>query len=295
MADTQAATQTMPIASSSSPAHPERDFTHVLGPTQAFCDDVRHSPVTDAQAATQTLPIAAVSEVPASLRPLHPRPVQRGVALCGGSLPDSDDVQLKLALAESLLHHNEAEQSHERSRQVLVQSLPPQCGIIPITGDGNFLFRALLHSLIDTRFVFDLPVTHEEIRRPCAQQIELSPVLRGRFYDEADLRSYLTNMMRDGAYGDELCIRAFCERFGLAVHVHVPGQPVQEFGRMTLLMLPVLHSTGSTTLTPSARSAPVCRAHRVSRKYPILLYLCQMSSWLLYMKARKLLPFFLLT
>eukprot|EP00667_Euglena_gracilis_P010046 EG_transcript_10216 len=80
--------------------------------------------------------------------------------------------------------------------------------------DGNCQFRALSYQLFrDPRYHFDL-------RRMAVEEIRNFQFRYMHFFQGAtDFKNYVTRMAQDGTWGDDVTLRAICDRFGVAAHV----------------------------------------------------------------------------
>lgn len=76
--------------------------------------------------------------------------------------------------------------------------------------DGNCLFHALAFGRVD----------HGLVRRGVAGQIKTHWDVYKSFVPEPERRAYLAAIRRDGTWGDELSIRAFCDLSGERVRVY---------------------------------------------------------------------------
>lgn len=86
---------------------------------------------------------------------------------------------------------------------------------VPMEDDGNCLFRALAHQ------IFGDPSKHAAVRAAVCEHMRAhkSSDYDFLFSSPEECDAYINNMMEDGMWGDELCLRASIDSFGLTVHV----------------------------------------------------------------------------
>lgn len=81
---------------------------------------------------------------------------------------------------------------------------------IPVIGDGNCLFRALAHQLNNSQ-------TYQDIRLGVCFFMLVNAEYFSKFVSNETFEEYLTNMLKDGAWGDNLCIQAFSDIYGVII------------------------------------------------------------------------------
>ena len=113
--------------------------------------------------------------------------------------------------------------------RLLQRAIPKTHILQKVPGDGNCLYSALSRALLASN---GESVSCQEMRRKIVHAIATEPNLQTTFFDELDLTNFIQAQSVDGTYGDELCIRAFCELYHLQVTVFLPTDPPLKFGNV---------------------------------------------------------------
>lgn len=143
----------------------------------------------------------------------------------------TEEQQLEFAIAQSIAENKKQAEAIATAKQALIQQLPSNLRLEAVLGDGNCLFRALCRSLISSK---SSAPDHVQLRAECIQAIQRNPVLHATFFDHQDFQDYISEMQVDGAYGDELCIRAFCIIYKCSVTVFTAQHGPRTFGDQSL-------------------------------------------------------------
>ena len=143
--------------------------------------------------------------------------------LQGGGAADDIDPELQQALQLSSIEHSAKKFQKALTHQHIQNLLPDGCQIKTMPADGNCLFHSLSETLFKLKGV---PISHDVIRAECAHAIHSVEHLRNNFALETDLWNFVTELAKDGVYGDELSIRAFCNVYQIKVVVHTPTQTI---------------------------------------------------------------------
>lgn len=83
--------------------------------------------------------------------------------------------------------------------------------VVPITGDGNCLFRSIAYATGDD---------HVHVRRSVVHHLKRHWDRFGAFVADEERETYLDHMAHDGTWGDELALEAYHERTRVPIHVH---------------------------------------------------------------------------
>ncbi|EDQ86478.1 uncharacterized protein MONBRDRAFT_10797 [Monosiga brevicollis MX1] len=112
-------------------------------------------------------------------------------------------------------------QGGEEERQLREQVGKLGLEVVDIEGDGNCMFRALMHQYKGTQHA------HGEARARVVQYLSEHRADYEAFVeDDTSFDDYLAEMGRDRVYGDQLALVAFVQAYQVDVFVHQVGKPV---------------------------------------------------------------------
>ena len=99
---------------------------------------------------------------------------------------------------------------------------------LPVPGDGDCLFHAFS---VSANAMGIRCGKGPQLREMVIQELEEMTHWRGRFFFRSDRLAYI-KALRDGAWGDSLCLEVLARRREVGVTIHCPiGEVIQSFGR----------------------------------------------------------------
>ncbi|CAD2103090.1 hypothetical protein YYG_02770 [Plasmodium vinckei petteri] len=105
-------------------------------------------------------------------------------------------------------------ENYKYKRNILqVHLLAIGCELVKIIGDGNCLFRSISYNL------FGKQIYHMYIRQACVEYMINYKDEYSIYFEEGDFSKYIKNMLNDGYWGDELCIKAIADTFDCVVYI----------------------------------------------------------------------------
>eukprot|EP00668_Euglena_longa_P002685 GGOE01003136.1.p1 GENE.GGOE01003136.1~~GGOE01003136.1.p1 ORF type:complete len:521 (-),score=99.52 GGOE01003136.1:497-2059(-) len=85
---------------------------------------------------------------------------------------------------------------------------------VPMADDGNCQFRSFAHQL------FGSQDQHMKVRQSVVYQMRTNPQLYSIYFDgDKEYQRYLDRMGKEKVWGDEMTLKAFCDYFGVVVHL----------------------------------------------------------------------------
>lgn len=113
-----------------------------------------------------------------------------------------------------LLKNKLNKENYKYKRNILqVHLLAIGCELVKIIGDGNCLFRSISYNL------FGKQIYHMYIRQACVDYMLKYKNEYSIYFEEGKFTKYIKNMLNDGYWGDELCIKAIADTFDCVVYI----------------------------------------------------------------------------